>query len=174
MAQGEGAVCICSSQQRSEARAWAGPLLPWPCAPLGLPLSLAVGPSHNAQGCLMGVSVRSLGGYPGASSSSSSSWNLCWRGWKPRGCGGGWQPRSPGVTEMGRRMEQAWEHEDLHLDLGQWMVLSSFLPDPRISDQIFSSSTLLSRDSCLAFPGYDELGSALKEVTNSRVGASPM
>lgn len=32
LAQGEGAVCICSSQGRSEARAWAGPLLPWPCS----------------------------------------------------------------------------------------------------------------------------------------------
>lgn len=71
-------------------------------------------------------------------------------------------------------MEQAWELEDLHLNMEPWMVLPSFLLDLRISDQIFSSSTLLSLDSCLAFPGYDKLGSALKAVTNSMAGASPM
>lgn len=117
---------------------------------------------------------ESGGGYPGASSSSGSSWKLCWKGWKPKGYGGGWQPRSPGVTEMGLRLEQAWEHEDLHLDMEHWMVPPSFLLDPRISDQIFSSSTLLRQDSCSASPGYDTLGFVLKARTSSMVGASPM
>lgn len=63
---------------------------------------------------------------------------------------------------MGPHMRQAWELEDLHLDMEQCKVLPSFLLDPRISDQIFSSSTLPSLDSCLPFPGYDKLGSALK------------
>lgn len=95
-------------------------------------------------------------------------------GMKPKGFGGGWQPRSPWVTEMGLHMEQAWEHEDLHLDVEQRTVLPSFLLDPRISDQIFFSSPLLSLDSCPASPGYDKLGSLLKMLTNSMVGASPM
>lgn len=58
---------------------------------------------------------------------------------------------------MELRLEQAWEHEDLHLDMEHWMVPPSFLLDPRISDQIFSSSTLLRQDCCSASPGYDTL-----------------
>lgn len=75
---------------------------------------------------------------------------------------------------MGLCMQQAWEHKDLHLDMKQRMVLPSFLLDPRISDQIFSSSTLLSLDSCPAFPGCDKLGSPLKALINSVVGISPV
>lgn len=54
------------------------------------------------------------------------------------------------------------------------MVLPSFLLDPRVSDQIFSSSTLLSQDSCSASPGYDTLGFVLKAPTILMVDASPM
>lgn len=144
-------------------------------AALPLPASAVLGcrPFPQCSGLSDGGECGESGGvYQGASSSPSSSWRLCWRGWKPKGYGGGWQPRSPWVT--GLRTEQAWEHEDLHLDVEQRTVLPSFLLDLRISDQIFSSLTLLSVDSCPASPGYDKLGSLLKTLTNSMVGASPM
>lgn len=43
-------------------------------------------------------------------------------------------------------MEQAWEHEALHVDKQQWTALPSFLLEPVVSDQTFSSPTLRGLD----------------------------
>lgn len=73
---------------------------------------------------------------------------------------------------MGLPMEQAWEYEDPPLDTEQWMARMSFLLDPSISDQIFSSSTLLSLDTCLTFPGPKILALLSKVQTNPMLGSA--
>lgn len=124
--------------------------------PAALPASAVLGcrPFPPCLGLSDGGECGGSGEDPGASSSSSSSWErTLLQGMGARGVWGWVAARSPGVTEMGLPMEQAWEYEDPPLDTQQWMARTSFLVDPSISDQIFSSSTLLSLDTCPTFPG---------------------
>lgn len=71
--------------------------------PAALPASAVLGcrPFPSCLGLSDGGECGGSGEDPGASSSSSSSWELCCRGWEPEGYGGGWQ--------QGHQGSQKWD-----------------------------------------------------------------